>query len=125
MKKKKRVAKRTLIGVELETFGRIGKSLDSICEYLCTKSISHACRWSLDYAANNLRATDSIAPIAQPLQYLTMVQIEGTNRPEVYEHLETLRAMIAVLDKQATVTNRRVIEVAVLFTAERLGANHD
>lgn len=124
MKKKRVTKQRTKIAVELEVIGYLAKKFTVICNYLADDSMAQAIRWALKYAAENLKVTDDLTRIAperaSSVVNSAMVQIDETNKPDTRQHLERLRTMVAAMDGQTTTTNRRVIEVAVLFTAERL-----
>lgn len=126
MKKKRTIkqVKRDQLGFEIELGGKVHIALTTIKDYLAHSSASYASRWALRYAAEHMTVKDSVAPDVLPSGNVIIQQIEDTRRPEVRQRLEKLRTLIAAMDGQTTTTNRRVIECAVLYTAERL-ASHD
>lgn len=125
MKKKRTIkpVKREQLGFEIEIGGKVHCALTTIKDHLRTNSASYASRWALGYAAERMSVKDSVAPDVIPQENVMIQQIEDTHRPEVREHLEKLRTLIAALNGVTTTTNRHVIECAVLFTAERLARN--
>lgn len=123
-RRKRRTVKRDQLGFEIELGGPIHCALTTIKDHLSHSSASYASRWALAYAAKNMTVKDGVALDVMPSGNVIIQQIEDTHRPEVREHLEKLRTLIAALDGETTTTNRRVIECAVLYTAERL-ARHE
>lgn len=126
MKKKRTIkqVKRDQLGFEIELGGKVHCALTTIKDHLSHSSASYASRWALAYAAKNMTVRDGVTLDVMPSGNVIIQQVEDTHRPEVRQHLEKLRALIAALDGETTVTNRRVIECAVLYTAKRL-ASHD